>query len=94
VLLQHGSLPLHDDQSAVAALLAEPGAAAAEAPPATLAGVLGREPAWEELTAALAAGWEEALDAVLVPGALTDAERAAAQAAAERYAAPAWTWHQ
>ena len=94
VLLQHGSLPLHDDQSAVAALLAVPDTSAAEAPPATLSGVLRREPAWEELTAALAAGWEETLDAVLAPDALTDAELDAARAGAERYAAPAWTWHQ
>ncbi|MFL5383984.1 MAG: biotin/lipoate A/B protein ligase family protein [Longimicrobiaceae bacterium] len=94
VLLQHGSLPLHDDQSAVAALLAEPDLSAAEAPPATLAGVLGREPGWEELTAALAAGWEEALGAVLVSDALTDTEIDAARGAEERYAGPAWTWHQ
>jgi lipoate-protein ligase A len=94
VLLQHGSLPLHDDQSAVAALLAEPDPAGAEAPPATLCGVLGREPRWEELTAALAGGWEEALDAVLVADALAEPELDAARTAAERYAGPAWTWHQ
>lgn len=94
VLLQHGSLPLHDDQSTVAALLADPDPAAAEAPPATLSEVLGREPAWEELTAALAAGWEESLGAVLTADGLAEAECAAARAAAERYAGPAWTWHQ
>jgi lipoate-protein ligase A len=94
VILQHGSLPLHDDQSAVAALLAERDPSAAEAPPATLAEVLGREPAWEELTAALAAGWEESLGAALVADALTEDERGLARDAAERYAGPAWTWHQ
>jgi lipoate-protein ligase A len=94
VLLQHGSLPLHDDQSAVAAFLLDRDPSAAEAPPATLAGVLGREPEWAELTAALAAGWEESLGAILSPDALTEVEAAAAREAAERYAGPAWTWHQ
>ena len=94
VLLQHGSLPLHDDQSAVAALLAAPDPSAAEAPPATLTGVLGREPAWDELTAALAAGWAEGLGAVLHPDALSEAEAGLAREAAARYAGPAWTWHQ
>jgi lipoate-protein ligase A len=94
VLLQHGSLPLHDDQGAVAALLVDPDPSAVEAPPATLAEVLSREPAWEELTAALAAGWEESLGAALSAGGLTGAERATACEAARRYAAPAWTWHQ
>jgi lipoate-protein ligase A len=92
-LLQHGSLPLHDDQSAVAAFVAG-GERAAEAPPATLAEALGREPGWEELTAALAAGWEAALGAVLAPSALSGREMASAREAAARYAGPAWTWHQ
>jgi lipoate-protein ligase A len=93
VILQHGSLPLHDDQSAVAGFVLG-GAETAEAPPATLAAVLGREPAWEELIAALAAGWADALGVDLRPEPLTDAERARAAEGAERYAAPAWTWHQ
>jgi lipoyl(octanoyl) transferase len=94
VLLQHGSLPLHDDQSAVAALLLEPAPGAAETPPAALVEVLGREPEWGELTAALAAGWETGLGAALSPGPLTAAEETMARVVAERYASPAWTWHQ
>jgi lipoyl(octanoyl) transferase len=94
VILQHGSLPLHDDQSLVSRVLIEPDPSSDEAPPATLAEVLGREPAWDELTAALAAGWAESLGAVLAPGALTADEAAAAHAGTERYAGPAWTWHQ
>jgi len=94
VLLQHGSLPLHDDQAAVAALVVGRDDSAAEAPPATLAGVLGREPVWHELTAALAAGWEERFPAVLSPDTLTEAEHAAVREAEARYAGPAWTWHQ
>jgi lipoate-protein ligase A len=94
VILQHGSLPLHDDQSAVAALLVDGFPTADQAPPATLAEVLGRDPGWEELTAALAAGWAESLGAALSASELTAGEEAAAREAAARYAAPAWTWHQ
>jgi lipoate-protein ligase A len=92
VVLQHGSLPLHDDQSRVAAFVVSPDPAA-DAPPATLAALLGREPAWEELTAALAAGWAEAFGARTCTSVLTETERARAAGAAERYASPAWTWH-
>lgn len=94
VILQHGSLPLHDDQGAVAALVVGRDPSAQDAPPATLVEVLGREPAWEVLTAALAAGWAESLGAVLEADGLTGMEETAAREAAERYAGPAWTWHQ
>jgi lipoate-protein ligase A len=94
VILQHGSLPLHDDQSAVASLVLSPvGEGDAEAP-ATLAGVLGREPAWAELAAALAAGFEETFGMELRPGDLTAPETARAEEATERYVDAAWTWHQ
>jgi len=93
VILQHGSLPLHDDQSVVASLLiggpdGEPGDA-----PATLVDVLGREPAWDELTAALAAGFARTFGVHLRGGGLTDAEREHAAADTERYGDAAWTWH-
>ena len=92
VLLQHGSLPLEDDQGEVAALLRQPMADADR--PAALVPLLGRVPAWEELAAALAEGWREALGAEVVPGALTDPEKGRAEALAERYASTAWTWHR
>ncbi|HEU4456213.1 MAG TPA: lipoate--protein ligase family protein [Longimicrobium sp.] len=96
VLLQHGSLPLEDDQSAVASFVL-PGsgdAAAGEGDaPATLAGLLGRVPEWDELAAAVAAGWEEALGARLAADVLSAEEEDRARAAAERYAGAAWTWH-
>jgi lipoate-protein ligase A len=94
VLLQHGSLPLHDDQAELAGLLREPAEEESGEAPATLAALLGREPGWDELTRALARGWEETLGVVLRPGGLDAAERAAAGELAGRYAAPAWTWHQ
>jgi lipoate-protein ligase A len=90
VLLQHGSLPLEDDQGAVAALLGEPAGDA----PAALAPLLGHPPAWDALMAALAAGWGEALGARLRADAPAAAEAARAGVLAERYASPAWTWHR
>ncbi|HYJ79586.1 MAG TPA: lipoate--protein ligase family protein [Longimicrobiaceae bacterium] len=91
VLLQHGSLLLEDDQSAVPGLLLAGGTVAPA--PASLAALLGRVPGWEELAGALAAGWEEALGVELRREALTADEEERAAALAERYAAPAWTWH-
>ena len=93
VLLQHGSLPLHDDQSTVAALLVVGRGDAPLPPPATLAEVLGREPAWEALTAALVEGWRERMGAEAIVDGLTADEEERARRAAERYADPAWTWH-
>jgi lipoate-protein ligase A len=96
-ILQHGSLPLHDDQSAVAALVirssADDGSDTADAP-ATLVDVLGREPEWEELTLALADGFAEALGIRFRADGLTGAEAEAAEEGARRYAGAAWTWHQ
>lgn len=92
VLLQHGSLPLEDDQGEVAALLGRPMADADR--PAALAPLLGRHPAWEELTAALAEGWQQALGMEVVKSAPAERERERAGALAERYASPAWTWHR
>lgn len=94
VLLQHGSLPIHDDQSAVAELLREPAAAEPGDPPASLTALLGREPAWETLVAALADGWRAALGVRLEADALRPAERARAEAILPFYAGPAWTWHR
>jgi len=94
VMLQHGSLPLHDDQSAVPGLMLPGAAVIAADPPATLAGLLGREPGWDEMVDALARGWAEALGAVLEPGDLTGDEAARAMARRARYEDPAWTWHR
>ena len=94
VLLQHGSLPVHDDQSLVPELML-PGAAIIPAdPPATLAALLGREPAWPELVEALAQGWAEVVGAGLQRDGLTEEEEARATAHRVRYEDPAWTWHR
>lgn len=95
VLLQHGSLPIHDDQSAVAELLAaDAGVAAPADPPATLVELLGGEPAWEALVEALAAGWQEALCVRLMRDALSGQEARRAEGHRARYEDPAWTWHR
>lgn len=93
VLLQHGSLPLEDDQAALAELLAGRERRAEAAPPACLAGLLGAVPAWEALTAALGAGVREVLGVEPVPDEPSAAEVAGAAALRRRYDDPAWTWH-
>ena len=90
VLLQPGSLPSHDDQEIVARLV---GGEAGDAP-ATLTELLGAEPAWDDLVAALAAGWRTALGVALQPSALTAAEQTRATELEQHYAGPAWTWHR
>ncbi|HEY0036619.1 MAG TPA: lipoate--protein ligase family protein [Longimicrobium sp.] len=92
VLLQHGSLPLHDVLGEVAALLAR--SVAEEDRPAALAPLLGREPSWDELVRALAAGWGTALEAELCGDAPDGRETARAAVLREHYASAAWTWHR
>lgn len=94
VLLQHGSLPIEDDQSAVAALLRPEARGAAPDAPATLAELLGAPPPWETLVRALAAGWEEALGVRLLKDDLTAEEITSAEGHRARYEDPAWTWHR
>src|SRR4051812_1780239 len=89
VILQHGSLPIHDDQSAVASFLLDPAEREDGGSPATLADALGRVPAWDELVAALAAGWGESFCAAVEPDAPGASELARAERAAARYAGAA-----
>ena len=94
VMLQHGSLPIEDDQSAVALLLRADVQAATPEPPATLAGLLGAPPDWDSLVDALAAGWAETLCAALRRDGLTGEEVRRAEGHRARYEDPAWTWHR
>ena len=94
VMLQHGSLPIHDDQSAVPGLMRLGAIVPPAGAPATLAALLGREPGWNELVGALAAGWTATLGGVLERGAMTEEEEARAKAHRARYEDPAWTWHR
>lgn len=97
IILQHGSLLLSFDAALVASLLRVPDdtreamAAMLAARAVSLEEVMGRVPAWQELTAALAAGFGEALEAELVPGELTAAEEKMSKVlAAEKYGQDSW----
>lgn len=94
VMLQHGSLPIHDDQSTVPALLRPGHAVAAAEAPGTLAALLGREPAWDALVDALAQGWTETFGAGLQRDGLSRVEAERARVHRARYEDPAWTWHR
>ena len=96
VTLQHGSLLLEGDQGEVRGLLLNPGEDSApgdDLPPVSLAALLDPLPAWEEVTAALAAGWTEVMGGSLVPGELSAGESTAAEERVAHFADPAWTWH-
>lgn len=91
-LLQHGSLLLAGDQSAVQELLRTPPPPGLDVQPAVLADFVRPLPAWEALTAALRAGWAEVLGAEPRADELSAAEAGQADALAERFADLAWTW--
>jgi len=90
-ILQHGSVILGGDQSALARLT---GAGADPAPPATLESVAGPRP-WREVAEALATGLGLALGGAWSQGEVTPQDEAAAlRFAQERYATDAWTWRR
>jgi lipoate-protein ligase A len=93
-LLQHGSILLADDQSAVPDLALRP--LPPVPAPATLEAALGRRPALAEVAAALEAAARAALDAdaTALDGDALAAVRGAAEARAAHYRDPAWTWRR
>jgi lipoate-protein ligase A len=93
VMLQHGSLLFDDDQGEIAALLRDP-APDPEDAPAVLADFLSPLPAWEEVTAALAAGWREEVSGHLRPARPSADELDRARARTAHFADPAWTWRR
>jgi lipoate-protein ligase A len=94
VMLQHGSLPIQDDQSTVPLLLRAGFEAGPVEPPATLADLLGTAPDWDALVEALASGWQAGLGVGLVRDGLTEDEVRRAEGLRGRYDDPAWTWHR
>jgi lipoate-protein ligase A len=91
VILQHGSVILGGDQSALARLA---GGAADPVPPATLESVTGPR-AWREVAEALAQRLGLALGGTWREGQVTTQEHARAlRLETERYATDAWTWRR
>ena len=98
-VLQHGSLPLRGDVARIVDCLAFSDEAKREALRDTLrqraitvAEVLGREASFSAAASALAEGFAAALCLTLIPGELSDWERArAAELRATKYASAAWT---
>lgn len=103
-VLQHGSILLHGDQRRLTGLRTAPdpeGAGAGDdAPPAgapahaTLADVLGRVPAWDELVAAVTTAFPAHTGIPLAPAGLARSERESARALTEQFDDDAWTWRR
>ncbi|MCY3779856.1 MAG: biotin/lipoate A/B protein ligase family protein [Chloroflexi bacterium] len=99
VLLQHGTIPLGGDVTRICDVLVfdseddrDEQRTRLRERAATLAQVLGREPSWAEVAAALERGFSENLDAPLNRDRLSECEAARAHALREeRYANPKWT---
>jgi lipoate-protein ligase A len=92
-ILQHSSILLDGDQSAVHAL--QSGASLdVDVGSATLREVLGRTPTWPELERAIVAGFEEVCGIALAPSALTTEEAERADRLATRFRSDAWTWRR
>jgi len=90
-ILQHGSVILAGDQSALSRLT---GGAEDPSPPATLEGVVGPR-SWEEVAGALADGIALALGGGWRQGGVTPEEHARARSLEnQRYATDAWTWRR
>lgn len=92
-VLQHGSLLLVADQSA---LNAGAGAAASEAGarPITLAEVLGDVPPWGRLVDVMGRGLAEELGGNWARGEMTPGETAMAEKLETRYGSRQWTWRR
>ena len=92
-LLQHGSILLDGDQSAVTRLQTGPGPHPVS-DSTTVREALGRLPAAGELEAAIMAGFEQELGIRLEEGPLLTAEAERAARIEEKYRSPEWTWRR
>lgn len=93
VLLQHGSLLLEDDQSAVTGLLIDPPDTPPE-PPATLSEHLPHLPDWAELVAALVAGWVEVVGGPIAHCQPEPPEALRTERLMCHYSGVDWTWRR
>ncbi len=87
--LQHGSLILGGDQGPLERLRRDGQVVES---PATLNGLLGRSPEWDEVTAAIQAGLEEALGGRWTDGAMSGQESETQARLEALYASDEWTW--
>jgi len=91
-LLQHGSILVEDDQSALAELTLEPQRAVPS--PATLAAALGHSPSPRSMAEALADAVKESEDPTAEELVLEPEVRARAAALVVHYQDDAWTWRR
>lgn len=95
VMLQHGSLLLHDDQALLSHLADDSAAlSAARGSPSTLADFLDPLPDWSTLTAALVAGWGEEFGSDPEPSGLSAAEHASLPELLEKHQNLEWIWRR
>lgn len=87
--LQHGSLLLGGDQGALERLRRDGQVVEC---PATLSGLLGRSPEWDDVTAAIRAGLEEALGGRWTDGVMRGRESDTQTRLEVIYASDGWTW--
>jgi lipoyl(octanoyl) transferase len=90
-LLQHGSILVGGSQAAAAELA---GVGEHGPPPALLAELLGRVPTWQELSAAVVAGFETALGICFAREPISSGELTRARALTRQFASPEWTWRR
>lgn len=104
-VLQHGSVLLRSDQTALLEGMQGNGASTLgngsrggqrDAPThaITLTEVLGEAPGWERLVDAFSHGFARALGGDWAQGALTDEERTLATELQDRYGSATWTWRR
>jgi len=109
-ILQHGSLLLVADQSALFTETAAKGpvangagrrrgagatvAAAGTGPPITLAEILGEVPRWEDMVDAFRWGFAEEFGGLWAPGEMTREETAMATRLEKKYGSGEWTWRR
>ena len=93
-VLQHGAIPLFGDIARICSLLvSRPDPAGVRAQATTVEEVLDRPVTWDEAADAMAAGFAEALNLRLEPGALSEEEKAQAERLRkDKYATDAWTY--
>ena len=94
-LLQHGSILLGGNQADLLGLLIHGGnAAMAGAGSITLHELMGRELAWEQLTATIVQGFEHLCGTRLAPQTLGKDEATRAAALEASYRSDSWTWRR